>query len=498
VRKKTILDFRPVSFSIPHGWILSSFDEVIDIVKGKKPIDLGEKSESRLFAYINIESFEKQIYHQYTSAINCPVCKNKDILIVWDGARCGLIGRGVSGSIGSTLAKINNYGLHSSYLYYFLQTKYGLINKNPRGIGIPHVDPEVFWTINIPIPPLPEQQRIVTKIEELFTQLDAGVASLKKVQAQLKRYRQAVLKAAFEGRLTHKWREEHKGEIEPASELLKKISNAAKKKTTRKYDIQNPIDFNDWPSLPKEWTLTQVQDVGDVQLGRQRAPVHHNGINMRPYLRVANVFENFIDISDVKTMNFSPEEYEIYHLEYGDILLNEGQSKELVGRPAMFRNEIPEVCFQNTLVRFRAYEGLIPEYALQLFISYLHNGQFIKIARQSTNIAHLGAERFAKTPFPLPPLLEQKEILLELDRQFSLITKMNDDVITSLRQAETLRQSILKQAFEGRLVPQDPNDEPASVLLEGLKAEKARHAAGTKKGKTLQPKSPKRKVRNVN
>jgi type I restriction enzyme S subunit len=388
--------------------------------------------------------------------------------------------------------------INSDFIYYYLISIKPTLKKNIRGTTQENLNANIVSNIPIALAPISEQHRIVTKIEELLTQLDAGAASLKKVQAQLKRYRQAVLKAAFEGRLTQKWREEHKGEIEPASELFNKISKSAKKKSKRKYDIPNSIEVDKQQGLPDEWVLTQIQEVGAVQLGRQRAPEHHHGLNMRPYLRVANVFENFIDISDVKTMNFTPEEYEIYHLEYGDILLNEGQSKELVGRPAMYRNEIPDVCFQNTLVRFRAYNGLIPEYALQLFISYLHNGQFLKIARQSTNIAHLGAERFSKSPFPLPPYLEQKEILSELDRNFSIITRINDDVTTGLRQAEILRQSILKRAFEGKLVPQDPNDEPVSILLELIKAKRARLAAEAKKGKALQPKSPKGKVRNAN
>jgi type I restriction enzyme, S subunit len=386
----------------------------------------------------------------------------------------------------------------ASFLHtHFLQGYFKMLcthHVNQASINSSFLSKNVY----IPLPPLTEQHRIVTKIEELLTQLDAGVTSLKKAQAQLKRYRQAVLKAAFEGRLTQEWRKEHKGKIEPASELLKKINNSAERKTRRKYDIQNPIDVTAQPTLPKEWVLTQVQNVGTVQLGRQRAPEHHYGPNMRPYLRVANVFENRIDLKDVKSMNFTDDEFDTYHLEYGDILLNEGQSKELVGRPAIFRDEIRDVCFQNTLVRFRVYDGIIPEYALHLFLFYLQNGRFLKIASQSTNIAHLGAERFAKMSFPLAPLTEQKQILLEIDRHISQIDHLENTITTSLCQAKSLRQSILKQAFEGKLVPQDPNDEPASILLERIKAEKTHHAAESKKGKTLQPKSPKRKIKNGN
>jgi type I restriction enzyme S subunit len=137
---------------------------------------------------------------------------------------------------------------------------------------------------------------------------------------------------------------------------------------------------------------------------------------MRPYLRVANVFENRINTSDVLQMNFTPAEEKRYRLVEGDILLNEGQSRELVGRPAMFRGEVPGACFQNTLVRFRARDGLVdPRYALSVFRYYLRAGFFQAVCKWTTNIAHLGAERFASMPFPLAPPSEQKRIANKVD-----------------------------------------------------------------------------------
>ena len=148
--------------------------------------------------------------------------------------------------------------------------------------------------------------------------------------------------------------------------------------------------------LPPSWCWIKVEDAGEVQLGRQRAPKYHKGPNMRPYLRVQKVYENRIDLSDVKHMDFSPAEYVVFALRDGDILLNEGQSAKLVGRPAMYRDELPGGCFQNTLVRFRFYKPLVPEYALLVFRSYMYSGRFQEISQQTTNIAHLGAGRFAQ------------------------------------------------------------------------------------------------------
>jgi type I restriction enzyme S subunit len=171
--------------------------------------------------------------------------------------------------------------------------------------------------------------------------------------------------------------------------------------------------------LPHGWSLAKIREVGEVKLGRQRSPEHHRGPCMRPYLRVANVFEDRIDLTDVLEMNFTPQEYEIYKLEHGDILLNEGQSLELVGRPAIYRGELPGSCFQNTLVRFRSGPTVLPQFALLIFRHYLHSQRFQRIAKWTVNIAHLGATRFAELDFPVPPLGEQHRIVAKADELLS-------------------------------------------------------------------------------
>jgi len=201
---------------------------------------------------------------------------------------------------------------------------------------------------------------------------------------------------------------------------------------------------------------------------------------MRPYLRVANVYEDRIDVSDVQEMNFTPAEFDIYRLQYDDVLLNEGQSLELVGRPAIYRDELPGSCFTNTLVRYRVFNGVLPGFALCVFRTYLHTGRFQKIARWTTNIAHLGAQRFAELEFPLPSIAEQEQIVAETERRLSILATLEAVIQAQLKRAERLRQSILTEAFAGRLVPQDPNDEPGSVLLDCIRD--ARTSSGEKSG----------------
>jgi type I restriction enzyme, S subunit len=312
----------------------------------------------------------------------------------------------------------------------------------------------------------------------------------------LKVYRASVLKAAVEGRLVPTEAELARKEGRPyesAEMLLTRIlierrsrweeaelarMKAAGKtpkdnKWKRKYKEPGRPELLDLSALPEGWTWARISMVGDVQLGRQRAPIHHHGSHMRPYLRVANVFEDRIDTRDVMKMNFTPREFETYRLAVGDILLNEGQSPHLIGRPAMYRGEVPGACFQNTLIRFKAAEGIDPRLALVVFRAQLHNRRYMRIAQITTNIAHLGAGRFAEIEFPLPPTDEQRRIADEVERLMSIADAVESSLIHQQARSGRLRKSILKWAFEGKLVDQRPTDEPAKKLLPRIRAELA-------------------------
>ena len=351
-------------------------------------------------------------------------------------------------------------------------------------------------TVPILVAPENEQSRIADRIDELFTDLSAGVASLERVRKKLKRYRSAVLYAAVTGQLTAQWRKTHGPPSEPGDKLLARILIERRKqweqRTLAKYTKDGRTPPKNWrerypqpfplgtlahgaalPELPKGWCWSTHDQVGDVQLGRQRSPEHHNGQHMRPYLRVANVYEDRIDTSDVMQMNFTPDEFVVYELHHGDILLNEGQSMELIGRPAMYRDELPGGCFQNTLVRQRVFDGVLKDYALIVCLAQYRAGRFRKIASITTSIAHLGAQRFAALEFPLPPIDEQAAIIEAVNEKLSQIDAMKIEVSRGLARASRLRQAILKSAFEGTLVPQNPKDEPASKLLERIKAQHA-------------------------
>ncbi|WP_439603136.1 restriction endonuclease subunit S [Devosia sp.] len=197
-----------------------------------------------------------------------------------------------------------------------------------------------------------------------------------------------------------------------------------------------------------KWSSVSVGEAGRVQLGRQRAPKYQTGHHTRPYVRVANVYEDRIDTSDILSMDFDDRDFKDYKLEVGDILLNEGQSTELVGRPAMWNNEVPNCCFQNTLVRFQVDHSVAtPWYALGVFLSYFRLGEFAKISSKTSSVAHLGAARFARMPFPVPPL----ELQAEYGRRIEATRRQHGAAVQAMRLTDDFFASLQHRAFSGQL-----------------------------------------------
>lgn len=194
--------------------------------------------------------------------------------------------------------------------------------------------------------------------------------------------------------------------------------------------------------LPSSWELASVSDVATIQLGRQRSPKNHTGPNMRPYLRSANVTWRGIDVSDVKEMNFDPTEAATFELQHGDILLNEASgSPGEVGKPAIWRNEIPGACFQNTLLRVRSTE-MDEDYLFWYFYNAAFSGQFGEAGR-GVNIRHLGKRGLSKFPIPVPPLAEQRRIVAAIEEHLSRLGAADTDLATGLGRLERLQASAL-------------------------------------------------------
>ena len=376
----------------------------------------------------------------------------------------------------------------NSFLCHYLNTVHydGYIGGTTR----PKLNQAPMRKIPVPLSPLPEQHRIVAKIEELFTKLDAGVEALKKAKAQLRRYRQAVLKSAFNGELTREWREAHEGELEPASVLLERIREERKKKQGSKFEELPAVDTSNLPPLPEGWVWTRLGLCGSL-ITKGESPKWQGFAYVEqgvPFVRSENVLWGSLDSSLVARI---PEQFHTKlkrsQLKAEDVLVNlVGAS---IGRCCIVPSTLGRANINQAVALIRTNEALESPYLMHLLISpqmqVIIHANKVETARPNISLADLNY-----LPIPLAPLAEQHEIAHEIERQFSVMHEVEAAVEQSLSRAERVRQSILKRAFEGKLAPQDPNDEPADKLLERLRLQKQEPGAGSNGVKNRNAKQP--------
>lgn len=283
-------------------------------------------------------------------------------------------------------------------------------SNNLRNLKFPD-----YLKIPIPLPPLPVQQAIVTKIEEIFSELDHGVEQLKTSRAQLKVYRQAVLKWAFEGRLTNEGVKD--GE------------------------------------LVEGWKWVKLGEVSKVSGGLTKNSKREKLELKLPFLRVGNVYFNFLDLRDMHTIGLTIDEVKRVSLEKDDLLFVEGNgSIEQVGRVALWNGLIENCVHQNHLIKARLTGTVVPKLALYFFCSKLGRDRIKEQANSTSGLHTLSLSKISKLEFPLPPLSEQHQIVSEIERRLSVCDKLEETIEAGLKQAEVLRAGVLKMAFEGRLV----------------------------------------------
>lgn len=311
-------------------------------------------------------------------------------------------------------AILENDILKGKFIFYQAQSPNfkNQLGKLSTGTTVSIVNKGNFETINICIPPLPEQQAIVAKIEELLSELENGKQQLLTAKQQLKVYRQSLLKAAFEGKLTNKNVKE--GE------------------------------------LPSGWKKAQLGNLSEMCLGKMLDKKKNKG-DFQPYLRNISVRWGQFDLSDLEEMRFEPHEEERYSLKKGDLIVCEGGEP---GRCAIWKGEIPNMKIQKALHRVRVNE-LLSEVYLFHFMYYSAKSGLLKQYFTGTTIKHLTGRELKKIEIPLPPIKEQLLIVDELESKLTVCDKIEETISQSLQQAETLKQSILKKAFEGKLVKSD-------------------------------------------
>ena len=381
---------------------LVELGSILHFEKGKKPILQSDSPDDGFLPYVDIEAFETGKIKQYTDGTKCTPCDDGDILIVCDGSRSGLVGRAVKGYVGSTLAKISADCLSNQYLFRFVQGKYALLNTKKKGTGTPHLNQELLKQQKLIVPSYSEQERIVARIEELFSQLDAGVETLKKTKAQLAVYRQAVLKEAFSSELSSK--------------------------TVEIREIVDDIRIGPFGTMLHKSDYVS----GGVPVVN---PQHIKSGKILPSASVT--------VSEEKARDLSS-----YRLQTNDIIM--GRRGEMGRAAAITDIENGWLCGTGSIL-FR----LKPNFDAGFYAQILSSPDVVHYLEEhatGTTMKNLNEDIVRYIPVPFVTAEMQRDITMKMDCKMSVCDSIEQAVDTALQQAEAMRQSILKDAFEGKLM----------------------------------------------
>ncbi len=306
------------------------------------------------------------------------------------------------------------------------------------------------------VPREDEQRRIVAEIEKQFTRLEAGVAGLRRVQANLKRYRAAVLKAACEGKLVPTEAEiarKSGRSYETGAELLVRMLTERRQKWTGRGKYKEPAapDASNLPPLPEGWTWATVEQVSTLVQYGSSAKTNEDSTGV-PVLRMGNIEEGKLALDALKYLPMRHDEFPDLLLTKGDLLFNRTNSAELVGKTAVYKGTPHPCSLASYLIRVRLAECCLPEFVAYFINSVFGRAWIAKVVSQQVGQANVNGTKLQALAIPLPPLAEQQRIVAEVERRLSVVEELEAVVTANLQRATRLRQSILKQAFCGALV----------------------------------------------
>lgn len=378
---------------------LVELGSILHMEKGKKPLSQRSDEADGYLPYVDIKAFEQGIVDNYASAEKSLLCEDGDLLIVCDGSRSGLTGRAIKGVVGSTLSKIYADGVDTEYLMYFIQSKYTLLNTKKKGTGTPHLNTEILKKSKLIIPSMEEQQRIVSKIEELFSSLDNAVEMLNKTKEQLIVYRQAVLKEAF-GKFTEK-------------KKIKEVSTV-------------------------------------VTSGSRGWAKYYNGTGAR-FIRITDLTRDGITLKDDNIQHVKlPENAEgkRSRLKGNDVLVSITAD---LGSIALIPENIQEAYINQHIAMIRFNNSMQGKFMAWYLKSDYGQKDLLKNKRGGGKLG-LGLDDIRDTLVPIVDNEEAMKTVNQIDARLSACENIKSSIDVIQKQAEAMRQSILKEAFEGRLV----------------------------------------------
>jgi type I restriction enzyme, S subunit len=486
---------------VPAGWAMASLGEVTNSAVAQS----GPGGETP-FTYIDISSVDnaaKRIVSPKLLAVTAAPSRAKQRLAAGDVVvsmtrpnlnAVAFIPAEHDGAIGSTgFHVLRASHVEPSWLFYAVQRP-GFVRamcQLVQGALYPAVRPKDIRCYELPIPPAAEQRRIVERLDELFSDLNAGVAALELARAKLGQYRTTLLKAAVEGELTAEWREKHPA-TEPASELLERIlaerrlrweevqlqrfkdaGKAPPKDWKAKYQKPVDPDTTNLPNLPEGWCWANLDSLFvDGPQNGVYYPGDRYGSGTQ-ILRIDDYQNGWVrDAAQLRQVSAEKDDVELYSLREGDLVINRVNSMTHLGKCLVVSKTLEGCLFESNMMRSRFASLVRPHYIEVYLHSIVGRQRLIKGAKWAVNQASINQQDVKRTAVPLAPLLEQIAVVETIEDQLSVIEHLEADLEAKLKNSQALHQSILRHAFTGQLVQQNPSDEPASELLKRIAAER--------------------------
>ena len=345
-------------------------------------------------------------------------------------------------------------GVDARYIYYFVSSQTFLKEASGHmtgAVGLRRVPSAYLEEQLIPLPGIEQQREIVAELEKQFSRLDEAVANLQRVKANLKRYKASVLKDAVEGRLVPTEAELARREgrsFETGEQLLQRILEVRRSgwQGRGKYKVPVAQDMNELFALPDGWTAASVEQLTSLVEYGSSARTNEDSAGV-PVLRMGNIFNGELVFDNLKYLPTDHDEFPKLFVEPGDLLFNRTNSPELVGKTAVFKGAAQPFAYASYLIRIRVVNGYAPDF-LAGFLNSSHGREWVKrVVTQQVGQANVNGTKLQALVVPLPPCVEQRRIVSELERRLSLISGVKSEVDANLNRAQALRQAMLMKCF---------------------------------------------------